>query len=512
MFRAALLLFFVYVSPAAAAPAPADPDILNNINAIAHSETERAELRTVYAETGNQILWSAPTQRFALLKVLAGLEADGINIERMGILPGDHPTLEDDIRATHALLSAAHAMAGDAIDTRLIPSWHIEPQAANVVPAIIAALKEKKIESLLRELRPQTAAYHGLQAAYVNYLRLSAAPWEPIAMTGNRIVERDDPRMTQVTRTLALLGDLEGDGADNDALLGAVKRFQLRHGLAPDGRVGAATLTALNVPPAVRASQIAANLEYWRLLPRTWPARYLIVNTAAARLDVITNNKSGFTTRVIVGDPDHPTPITAADINAVTFNPPWNVPYSIATKEILPRLRRDPGYLERNNMEIVDRSQDPYGHNVDWNHYSRANFPFQLRQVPGPGNALGLVKFEMPNVFNVYLHDTNNRSLFDKNERALSHGCIRVQCARELAEYLLDDPSIWLNTNLLKALEEGQTYRVSLKEKLPVFLLYFTAFVDETGLLNFRPDIYARDAAVVRVASSHGRVTPAPPP
>lgn len=505
MLRSVLLLLAVLANPALAAPAPAAPDVhlLNATTAAASSEAEREELRAVYTGTGSQNLWAAQAQRLALLKALAGLEADGISLEKIGVLPGSRAAqIEDDVLATRAFLRAVHAMAGDTTDRTLIPGWHIARPQRDLLPAVIAAVKENKAASLLHDLRPRALAYSGLRAAHVSYLRLAAERWEPVAADGARIVERDDPRMADVARILTLLGDLDEGRTDDEALAGAIRRFQGRHGLDMDGRVGPATLAQLNVPPKARAAQIAANLEYWRLLPASWPARYVVVNTAAAHLDVMSNGKSSFATRVIVGDPNHPTPITAASITGVTFNPPWTVPYSIATKEILPRLRRDPTYLERHNIEIVDRPEDPYGRQLDWARYSRAHFPFQLRQVPGPGNALGLVKFEMPNEFNVYLHDTNNRSLFAKNERALSHGCVRVQCARELAEHLIDDPSVWIATDLLSALEEGRTHRVPLKQQLPVFLLYFTAFVDDAGVLNFRPDIYGRDLAVQRALNA----------
>jgi murein L,D-transpeptidase YcbB/YkuD len=477
--------------------------VLDAIKAAGFSDAEKAELQGVYAETSHRLLWSEPALRSALLKALVSLESEGIDIERVGPLPGYNRdgAIEGDVLATHALLRAAHIVAGDAMETNAIPGWHIEPRAPNLVPSIAAVVMQGRIGDLLRELRPQNAAYNRLRSSYVSYMRLSAERWEPIALTTARIVEADDPRMAVVARALKLLGDLsEGYSEDRD-IPEAIKRFQQRHGLAIDGRVGPATLAELNVPPSARAAQIAVNLEYWRLLPRSWPSRYVVVNTAAAHLDVISNDISSFTTPVIVGDPNHATPITNATITGVTFNPPWTVPYSIATKEMLPRLRRDPGYLERNSIEILERPEDPYGRGLDWTRYSSRNFPFQLRQVPGPGNALGLVKFEMPNAFNVYLHDTNNKSLFDKNERALSHGCVRVKCARELAEHLIDDPSVWVNTGLLNALDNGETYRVQLKEGLPVFLLYFTAFVDETGTLNFRPDVYGRDAAMRRAFS-----------
>ena len=186
----------------------------------------------------------------------------------------------------------------------------------------------------------------------------------------------------------------------------------------------------------------------------------------------------------------------AAKIHSVTFNPSWTIPYSIASKEILPRLRREPDYLQRNNIQILGRPGDPYGLQIDWRLYSRAAFPFQLRQTPGPHNALGLIKFEMPNDFDVYLHDTPDKSLFAKSSRALSHGCVRVECANELAQRVIDNPSIWLQSDLAAALTDGRTVTVPLTQSLPVYFLYFTTYTDDEGVLNFRQDVYGRDRAV----------------
>lgn len=501
-----LALFFAcgLVSAGQASPAT-DQAILQAVIAASESQTEQEELCAIYAETDNQPLWAMPARRLGLLKILAGLEADGIDIARLGILPGSGRSsqLEDDIFATRALLRAAHLVTGNAIDATSIPGWHIKRPQIDVVPTIVAALREDRLGILLHDLRPQHTAYTRLRSAYIHYRRLALEPWRSIDTSGPRIVEPSDPRMLDVAQLLVLLGDLKDSETNEAAMTAGIVRFQTRHGLEPDGRVGPATLAQLNVAPAARAAQIAANLEYWRLLPREWPIRYVAVNAAAAHLEVVSDGKISFATRVIVGDPDHPTPVTDAIITAVTFNPPWTIPFSIATKEILPKLRRDPSYLEHNAIEIVGRNDDPHGLQLDWAQYSRSNFPFQLRQVPGPGNALGLLKFEMPNRFDVYLHDTPNRSLFEKNARALSHGCVRVQCARELAEHLIDDPSVWIATNLVSAIQEGRTHRVPLKEPLPVFLLYFTAFVDKGGTLNFRPDIYGRDKAVMGAPARH---------
>ncbi len=473
----------------------AEAGLESAVQAAARSDEEHYELKTLYASAGNAALWNNASSQAALRQALKNLESDGyraVDADTLFTTKG----LAGDVLATRTFLRAARGMAGDPKITKLIPGWHVPIPESDIVTAAAAAVRAKTLATFFTTLRPSTPAYTSLLAVYGRYTALASQAWPPISTSGARIVEIDDARMTEIKSRLVTLGDLSEAGASSEDLAKSVKRFQERHGLGSDGRIGPATLAQLNISPRARMEQIAANLAYWRLLPRTWPEHYVVVNAAAAALDVISGNQKTFSTRVITGDPAHPTPVTAATITAVTFNPPWTVPYSIATKEILPKLKRDPLYLQRNSIEIVGREDDPFGQTVDWNSLSGSRFPFQLRQRPGPENALGLVKFEMPNEFDVYLHDTPNRSLFAQNERALSHGCVRVDCARDLATHLIGDASIWLTTDLTQALEEGRTRRVPLKQPLPVFLLYFTAFVDEDGAVNFRPDIYGRDKAM----------------
>lgn len=483
---------------AAQSPSGQPQSIWSVIDAAGETVSEREELRTIYQELDGRAQWTSAAKRAELMKLLMSLDADGIDAQKLGALPGEKSmsSLEEDVAATRAVLRAAHLMNTGAIDAAIVPDWHISGTDPAVVPTLLAAARAGTWESVLTGLRPSAAAYSYLRTAYLHYRRLAMEPWEEIATGGPRIVERDDPRLSLVMDRLHLLGDLQIEDSSENAVDAAIRRFQTRHGLEPDGRIGPVTLRELNVPPAARARQIAVNLEYWRLLPRTWPERYIAVNTAAAQLDLMENGVSTLAGRVIVGDLRHATPLINTTITAVTFNPPWSVPISIATKEMLPRLQRDPSYLERNNIEIVGRTADPHGLTLDWRQYSRSSFPFQLRQVPGPKNALGLIKFEMPNAFDVYLHDTPDHSLFEKSSRALSHGCVRVQCSKELAERLINDPSTWLSGDILATIQDGRTLSVRLKQPLPVYLLYFTAFADKDGVVHFRPDLYGRDAVV----------------
>lgn len=340
------------------------------------------------------------------------------------------------------------------------------------------------------------AQYQQLQAALGEYRALAArSDWVPIPESGEIDLLGNESRLPALVQRLALLGDLETPYEDvsPQQLIEAVRRFQRRNGLDVDARVGRKTLAALNVTPMQRAARIEANVERWRPLVGTFPRDAIIINVAAATLDLILEGKRAWATRVIVGDVTHQTPMFTATVKGVTFNPPWNVPQSIAVKEILPKLKRSPRYLMDAHIQILERPDDPYGLQIDWSKVAPEDFKFRLRGEPGPKNALGQIKFEMPNAFDVYIHDTPQRDLFTKSNRALSHGCVRVEAPGELAVRVLDAPGLWTTDAVADAIETGTTRAVNLDKPLQAYFLYFTAFVDDAGALNFRDDLYGRD-------------------
>jgi murein L,D-transpeptidase YcbB/YkuD len=300
----------------------------------------------------------------------------------------------------------------------------------------------------------------------------------------------------------------------DDRLEEAVRRFQLRHGLALDGVVGPVTVQALNVPVDDRIRQIALNLERWRWLPRDLGRRYVTVNAADATLQVIAEGRAALTSRVVVGDVRHPTPVVQARLEAIILNPPWNVPASIVVQEILPRLRENRRYLAESEIVILERREsDPHGLAVDWSTIAAEPFPFRLQQRPGPDNPLGRIKFDVPNRFDVYLHDTPTRSLFTRPVRTASHGCIRVERADDLAAYVLaDSTGRWSPSRLTEAIAIGATQRIALARPLPVYILYWTAFAGPDGEVQFRDDVYERDRRLATMlAEEAGAAGPATP-
>jgi murein L,D-transpeptidase YcbB/YkuD len=269
-------------------------------------------------------------------------------------------------------------------------------------------------------------------------------------------------------------------------------------GLSDDGVVGKDTLAALNVPVETRIQQIRINLERARWILHDLDAHAVVVNVAGFMAYVTEGEEVTWMTRVQVGKPYHMTPLFRDEVSYIEINPTWTVPYSISSKELLPKIKKDPDYLADRNMIVLDRNGkqvDPAG--IDWNSLSANRFPYTLRQQPGPDNALGRIKFMFPNEHAVYLHDTPSKSLFERDYRVFSHGCIRVQNPYLLAQILLDDNEKWSVEKIEAAVDSRVTQRIVLDRKIPIYLTYWTAAVDDDLEVNFSRDPYNRDGRVL---------------
>jgi murein L,D-transpeptidase YcbB/YkuD len=245
--------------------------------------------------------------------------------------------------------------------------------------------------------------------------------------------------------------------------------------------------------PTGHIDQIRMNLQRWRWMPRDLGDRYVFVNVPAYQMQVMEGNHAVLAMRVVVGDPTHTTPLFSDEMTTIVFSPNWNVPESIIRKEMLPRLVKDPGYLERQDIQVVGTSGEVIDtEGVDWGDESSVT-GLRFRQEPGPKNALGLVKFQFPNPFDVYLHDTPQDALFNKPHRALSHGCIRLENPVGLAQYVMRDKPEWTTEKISAAMNAGHEQAVALKEHLPVHIAYFTVWVNPDGSLTYTDDPYNLD-------------------
>ncbi|MEE4377924.1 MAG: L,D-transpeptidase family protein [Candidatus Competibacteraceae bacterium] len=401
-----------------------------------------------------------------------------------------------------------HRLGGRLNPHRIDREWGIKDHNRDLVPVLQDALTRNQAIEVLATLVPPHSGYERLRQALADYRTLEDnGGWVTISSGAKLAKGSRHGRVKQLRIRLLASGDLTEETAAqdtlfDDALSQAVKRFQRRHGLTDDGVVGPKTLAELNIPVAERARQIELNLERWRWLPDDFGRRHLLVNITDFTMSVIEDGRETFGTKVVVGRTKRPTPIFNADMSYMVLNPKWYVPYSIAVKDKLPKLRRNAYSLTGQRIRVYSGKREVDPGTVNWHQVSAKNFPYRLRQDPGPSNALGRVKFMFPNPYSVYLHDTPSRNLFTRDQRTFSSGCIRVADPIDLAEYLLKDDPRWNRKKILSATRGKWQKTVHLAEKIPVYLLYWTAWVDEDGTVNFRDDIYQRDRRLARAWSS----------
>lgn len=433
---------------------------------------DRLALRAVYAPRGYAPIWTA-ARRAEWSAALAAAAANGLDPADYAV--SDRDPVERELLLTQAFLAYGAALAEGRVDPQDFESDWLMPVPRFDAAKTLARALAGSVATTLEALAPIDPRYRRLERALAVYR--DAMHWRRLAIALPLKFGDSGADVRRLRARLAAEGYAAGQGDSFDApLLAAVERFQAAHGLTDDGIVGRGTLAQLNVSPAARVRQIRLNLERWRSLPRQWPAERIEVNVPAASVTLFQPGQPSLTMRAVVGAPAHPTPVLQARLVSILLNPPWRVPVSIIEHEIWPAIKRDPDYLARNGFAYVDV---PGGR--------------ELQQLPGRRNALGLIKFEMPNVDDIYLHDTPARWAFADTWRALSHGCVRLEDPRGLALRLLADEPEWTRATLDAAIATGLTQRIPLPHVLPVYLLYFTAFVDADGTVEFRNDLYGRD-------------------
>jgi len=409
---------------------------------------------------------------------------------------GDTPleAAERDLLLSDAVLRYARDMRTGRPEMRAMESDVALPaQRFDAGAALDAALRQNRLDSFLAALAPPTGEYAQLRAALARYRQIAKAGGWP-RLTEPSTANSGDTDQRLLRERLAF-----EDNFVDDSELGiseAVKRFQLRHGLDPDGLAGPRTIEALNVSAAGRANQILANMERWRWMPRQLEAVRIVVNVPDGRLAVLAHGQVVLSSRVIAGSRSSPTPILRAMATAVTVNPPWDVPQDIANAEILPKLREQQTYLLSQGMILRDAPNgDRYGLAIDWDQVQ--SLDYHVRQMPGPLNALGRVKLELPNRFAVFLHDTPAKAGFNLSERNFSHGCAQVEQILPLASYALAGDADRMVAQLMQSIASGATHRYRMAKPIPVYLVYWTAFADADGAMEFRPDIYERDERLI---------------
>jgi L,D-transpeptidase YcbB len=487
----------------------------------------QARVKTFYESSAYALAWiqsGAPTpQALRLIEALQQADNKGLHAEDY-----DGPRWVDRLARMRQFPSAAEARF-DAALTICVMRYVSDLRSGRFDPRHLRFnldvgpnkydlplfLREKLVNSTnvrgqLAQVEPPFAGYKRTLDALQRYLELARHDDGEQLPVPAMAVDPGTPYngIPRLTRLLQLLGDLPAGGAVQEisnvydgALVPAVKRFQERHGLAPDGRLGAQTVQALNVPLSFRVEQIRLTLERWRWVPYKFPTPPIVVNIPEFRLRAFEDvDKIALRMNVIVGKAyRHQTPVFERDMKYVVFRPYWNVPLSIQRSEILPAISRDRSYIAKKDYEVIT----PQGRLVtsgkigDDVLQQLSSGKLMVRQKPGPSNALGLVKLMFPNEYNVYLHSTPSPLLFSQSRRDFSHGCIRVEHPAELVAWVLRDQSGWTPERVRAAMQSGKdNVQVNLTKPVPVLILYGTAVVDEHGLVYFFEDLYGFDAAL----------------
>ena len=486
-------------------------------------------LAMIYEEMGLKPLWMTPEgpspRAEVIYRTLGNAGSEGLNpldygVEQLSRMwPGrDAKTRAGlDILLTLGLV----AYAADVQDGRVQPHEdnpklfaHAADRELDPLSIVTNALDAPDIGKFMRSLPPTNRHYCFLRHTLARYRRIVKQGGWPHIPSGPLLkVGMQDPRLPIIRRRLAATGDLPDDKGDvtifDEALSEAVKRFQYRHALEDDGIIGRATLAAMNIPVEKKIEIIELSMERWRWVSNDMGRHYIIVDIAGFILAGIRENEVEIHMPVVVGKQYHETPVFSDAIKYIVFNPYWNIPPSIARREMLPKLRRDRGYLAKENIRLFSGwganavELDPMA--IDWEKITpRQMNRYKLRQDPGPTNALGYVKFVFPNTYNVYLHDTPSRNLFSRPERAFSHGCIRVSRPRDLAVYVLGGKiQGWDRKRVDEIIASGEHTIVRLKKPLPIHIVYQTVWRDMQGLVHFNRDIYGRDALLAKALFGH---------
>ena len=513
------------------------PDKLTSVNGVPATEIESiiqkklagprldriddhqwAHTRSLYRIYGNNPLWLTSdglhkTRTKALTDAILAANTDGMRLDDypIGALAEAIATLKQtksptaaqlataDVVLTASFTSLGEDLLTGQVDPRTVAqSWHVDPEEENIDSALVNNLRYERLDKALATMRPTDDDYLGLSKELQRWRGIVArGGWQQVPSISNtKPGARANPATLAAVRNRLAAEGITGpsttDSASNASSAGAgqqsssvydrnlaaaVGAFQQRHGINVDSALGKETIDAMNVPANYRLGEIAANMERYRWLPRSFGSRYVFVNVPAFKLEAYDSGQKVLEMKVIVGQEyqDKATPVFADSMETVVFRPYWNVPPSIAAKEIFPK---GGDYMARENMETYQE----HGQTM-------------VRQRPGPKNALGYVKFLFPNDFNIYLHDTPNHALFEKDVRAFSHGCIRLEKPTELAEWALG----WPADKVEDAMRNGaNNHAVRVPHKIPVFITYFTAYINN-GQLYFGNDLYGRDDKLVPV-------------
>lgn len=476
-------------------------------------------LPALYEQRDYTLVWTRQESVNQLFNALENIDEDGLNPadyhldklrELRSRIESAHSSdtgiaADYDILLTESLIRLGyHLLVGKVEPVQLDSNWNMDQTIGgmDMILQLAQSIDTAMVTELVESLRPQWPVYPMLKAALMRYRQIEQQGGWPSIPEGV-VLKRgmSDPRVADIRKRLAVTGELAGAELGStlydDAVEMAVEQFQRHHNLAADGATGAVTLAAMNVPVEDRIDQIRVNLERARWVLHNLPDEFVLVDIAGFQVHYFRGGKPIWKTRSQVGTSFRKTPVFKSRITYLEINPTWTVPPTILNKDILPKLWNDPAYLQKRDMQVIKYNGTPVdASTIDWSLYPGKDFPYLIRQNPGPRNALGRIKFMFPNEHLVYLHDTPRKSLFERSERTFSSGCIRIENAYGFAELLLKSDE-WGTEKIVEVVDSKKTTSVSLPSPVTVILLYWTVNAETDEHIVFKNDIYNRDAAIL---------------
>lgn len=486
-----------------------------------HPSPDWSQLRQIYSNYGNRLLWhdaagliseaGSALKRYIMGSAELGFDPGFYHAQSLDARHLDkiQQIIRNDLLLTDAFLRLSRHLAQGQLDPGEVdPLWKIPVEQIDASRLLDQAVVNLDPVSVLQSLSPRSQSYHQLLRALSDYRRIAdrggwpGLPEAPLIRPG----EHHD-LIPLLRQRLIASEELEtGESPIDDRIYDprlqqSVERFQQSHGLKQDGIIGPETRNALNIPIEQRIAQIKSNLERWRWLPQQLGDRYILVNIGGYLVQLVEHDQVQMEKRTIIGRPMRNTPSFATRVTHLVLNPTWTIPRRIAVEDLLPEQRRDSEYLLRKNIQVQQREGDNWVEQdpamIEWGQYNKYNFPFQLRQSPGDGNSLGRIKFHMPNPYAIYLHDTPAQRLFEQPVRDFSSGCVRVQDIRGFVHQLLPQGDLETASSFTSQLDSRESSYFRLANPIDVFLVYFTAWVDPVGQIQFRPDIYDLDRPLI---------------
>jgi len=458
-----------------------------------------------YGINQNKTFWLADSYRKKIIELFNNVEKEGLFSEDFDLkkihtaeknfdILLDKALVDYDILLTQNLSRFVKKVSKGSLNPKkLYTNWDLKENNVNFKELLLNFQKKDSFDWALKMLIPNHIVYNRLKEALKIIYNLPKEDFKKIEQSGKIVLNDTNAMLPLIKKKLIFWKDLKPMDSftsifDKDTEL-AIKKFQMRHGLAPDGVIGIGTILALNFSKEKRKEQIITNMERWRWYPRKFESEYLIINIPDYKLQAIKNKDTMRTHKVIVGRVARKTPVLSSKLSRLVFNPTWTVPPTILKNDVIPAAKKDKTYFIKKRIIVYDSNRNVVS-SANWQADKAGSYRYV--QSPGTFNSMGLVKFMFPNRFSIYLHDTNSRGFFEKDIRALSSGCIRVQNPFELTEYFLDDLENWNLAKIEETIQKGKTKEVNFNKDIYIHILYWTSW-SENGNLQFRDDLYNLD-------------------